>query len=73
MLIEELGKKSKQKPEFDWEKYYEWQLQQDGGRQLCQPHPVLWKCPCGAKNASCDGVHYDKCQRCGRITPSRKG
>jgi len=49
MLLEELEKKSKQKPEFDREKYYEWQLQQDGGRQLCQPHPVLWKSHAGQK------------------------
>lgn len=68
MLLNDIVKQAKEKPTIDWDAYCQWKIMHCGSlRESDEPKPMVWKCSCGAANASVAGEKYGTCQGCGLV------
>lgn len=68
MLLNDIVKQAKEKPEIDWDAYCHLRILHYGS--LCESDtviPVVWKCTCGALSTFVAGEKYGTCQHCGLV------
>jgi hypothetical protein len=66
MLLEQVIEKAQQKPQYDWDSYYQWFFKEQAGHEVTGY--TCWECKhCLAINLLILPARYAKCRNCDLI------